>query len=308
MNSRSLVFQKTIDYLSSEEAVKSIERDPYWPKWNSPWWHMQLLWEMGEARQIPSICVQTMVKAFKNFYWPSFPIRPEEYPQNVDIRRKVACMCAVGHMYQIFFATGVDVEREIPWMHDWLLKYQLPDGGVNCDEAVYLKAHPKSSIVSTLPILESILFCRKQDLKQNEMDFLNRGAQYLLRQKLFRRLSNNEVIDKNWLEIRFPRFYEYDFLRGFYFLVKWYELTDFAIPQGLTEEVRTLVQKQMTPEGIVLQRYNLFDKRSYNPNSDDSWAMGEASEFELFKEVSQKGQVCQPLTAQWLEIEKILRL
>jgi len=30
--------EKSRSYLSSSEALQSIERDPYWPKWSSPWW------------------------------------------------------------------------------------------------------------------------------------------------------------------------------------------------------------------------------------------------------------------------------
>jgi hypothetical protein len=37
------------DYLQSDEALESIEKDPYWPKWNSPWWHMLLLHEIDLA-------------------------------------------------------------------------------------------------------------------------------------------------------------------------------------------------------------------------------------------------------------------
>jgi sulfide:quinone oxidoreductase len=46
--------EKTKSYLSSESALSSIERDPYWPKWDSPWWHMSLLNEMGLAKEIPA--------------------------------------------------------------------------------------------------------------------------------------------------------------------------------------------------------------------------------------------------------------
>lgn len=301
MNSKYIEELKT--YLESSAALQSIERDPYWPKWNSPWWHMSLLNELGVAEQIPKATISKMVQVLKTHYLPVFPIKAEEVPPNTDPYREIACLCAVGNMYQVLFNAWVDVDKELPWMREWFLRYQLSDGGLNCDEKVYTNPTPKSSIVTTLACLEAVLFCRKGELTKNEIEFLNKGASYLVRQKLFRKVSTGEVIDKDWLEIRFPRFYEYDFLRGYYFLEKWRQQSGFSIPDQLTDEVEDLVSKQMTSEGIVLNRYNLFDRRSYNPNSDSSWVWGDASEFELMKSVSYEGRLCPVLTAKWNEVK-----
>lgn len=295
--------QKAIEFLSQSDAYQSIERDPYWPKWNSPWWHMLLLHELGLTKDIPKLAILKMVEVLKKHYLPVFPINQEEVPAGTDPFRKIACLCAVGSIYQVLFTYGVDVDKELPWMRQWFLRYQLPDGGLNCDEAAYTKAIPRSSIVSTLPCLESVLFCRNQDLTDAEKVFLERGANYLLRHRLFRKSSTGEIINQNWLEIRFPRFYDYDFLRGYYFLAKWRQYSGFTIPDELTNEVEELVAKQMTTPGIQLKRYNLFDKRSYNPNSSESWSWGEASEIELMKAVSYDGAFCEPLTKKWNEIK-----
>jgi len=294
---------KSKSYLSSLAALQSIERDPYWPKWDSPWWHMSLLNEMNLAKEIPKPAISKMVHALNNHYLPVFPVREEEVPIGTDPYRKIACLCAVGNMYQVLFNAGVNVDREIPWMREWFLRYQLADGGLNCDEKIYTKPIPKSSIVTTVSCLEAVLFCRARKLTQEEVAFLEKGANYLLRQKLFRRVSTGEVIDKNWLEIRFPRFYEYDFLRGFYFLAKWRQHSGFSIPDELVDEVERLVSLQMVDEGIKLKRYNLFDKRSYNPGADGVWAWGDASEINLMRTVSFEGSICLPLTRKWTEVK-----
>ena len=295
--------EKSKNYLSSTIALQSIQRDPYWPKWDSPWWHMSLLNEMGLGNEIPEQAISKMVSVLKNHYLPVFPIKEEEVPKGTDPYRKIACLCAIGNMYQVLFNAGVDVDQELPWMREWFLRYQLPDGGLNCDEKVYTKPVPKSSIVTTLSCLEAILFCRKTDLSQDDITFLNKGASYLLKQRLFRKASTGEIIDKDWLEIRFPRFYEYDFLRGFYFLEKWRQRSGFSIPDDLVDEVEDLVSRQITDQGIKLKRYNLFDKRSYNPAEDGTWAWGDASEIDLMKTVSFEGSICQPLTKKWNEVK-----
>lgn len=298
--------ENTKQYLISDEALQSLERDPYWPKWNTPWWHMSLMFELGLASEIPKLAVKKMTEVLKTHYLPVFPIRAEEIPEGTDPYRKIACFCAVANMYQVLFAAGVNVDQELAWMRSWFLQYQLPDGGLNCDESVYTKNPAKSSIVTTVACLEAVLFCTPRALTRDEVKFLNRGADYLLRQKLFRKVSTGEVIDSDWLEIKFPRFYDYDFFRGFYFLIKWHEKSGFEIPQDLKAEVKSLLQEQMTEQGLVLKRYNLVDKNSYNPIEDNKWVWGEASEFELLKAVSQEGLICEALTKKYHEIKKYL--
>lgn len=294
---------QSLTYLSSAEAENSIKRDPYWPKWNSPWWHMCLIHELGLTEQIPKSIVTTMVNTLKIHYLPIFPIVESEVPAGTDPFRQIACLCAVGNMYQVLFACGVDIDQELPWMREWLLKYQLPDGGLNCDEKAYTNSVPKSSIVTTVACLEAILFCHKKELTDVEVAFLNRGAHYLLKQRLFRKVSTGEIIDKNWMEIRFPRFYEYDYLRGYYFLAKWKQHSGFHIPAAIDTEVKDLVKSQMTPEGLKLKRYNLIDHRSYNPNPDGTWSWRDASEIDLMKVVSFDGALCEPLTKKWGEVK-----
>lgn len=303
MSKLTVAINESIDYLASAGALSSIERDPYWPKWDSPWWHMLLLFEMELTHKIPAVAIWKMVKTLKTHYLPVFPIIESEFPADSDPYKDIACLCAVGSIYQVLYDYGVNVDSELPWMRPWFLQYQLPDGGLNCDEAAYTKEKPKSSIVSTLPCLEAILFCRQGELDQKEVAFLNKGASYLLKHQLFRKVSNGEVIDKNWLEIKFPRFYDYDYLRGFYFLVKWRELSGFDIPDGLACEVSDLVATQWRNEKIVLKRYNFFDNRSYIPNENGEWTWGEASGFTLMKVVSFRGADCLPLTKKWNEIK-----
>lgn len=315
--------QSSLSYLNSNEALSSLERDPYWPKWNTPWWHMLLLYEMGWVHLIPEVVVHKMVEVLKTYYLKFFPIKEEEIPKGTDQYRKIPCHCALGSMYQVLFFYGVNVDVELPWIRPWFLKYQLSDGGLNCDEKAYLKLFPKSSIVSTLPCLEAVLYSRSRDLNFkslsttpgsladsltiDEINFLNRGADYLVRHQLFRKQTTGEIIDSQWMEIKFPRFYEYDFLRGYYFLIRWNEISEYPIPKNLTDVVTSLVSQQWSDQGILLKRYHQIDDRSYQPSedtSDKNWIWGKSSEFDLMKAVSFEGCPCPILTQQWEAIQK----
>jgi len=41
------------EVIESEKALLMIERDVYWPKWDSPWWYMLLLDETSRLAEIP---------------------------------------------------------------------------------------------------------------------------------------------------------------------------------------------------------------------------------------------------------------
>src|SRR4051794_851391 len=107
--------QHSIHYLESDEAIRSIEANVYWPKWNSPWWHMTLLNEMGLATRIPERAVRKMIDHLKASPLTIFPIHPGDVPEGVDLLAS-HCHCGLGNIYQALAATGLDIDRELQWI------------------------------------------------------------------------------------------------------------------------------------------------------------------------------------------------
>src|SRR5438105_14565686 len=105
---------ETVRYLGSRAALESLEADAYWPKWDSPWWRMTLLWEMGLAAEIPRAAVEGLVRAMRAQYVMSFPFREEDVPAGKHPQRDVPCHCQLGTGYQLLAACGVDVDAELP--------------------------------------------------------------------------------------------------------------------------------------------------------------------------------------------------
>jgi hypothetical protein len=66
----------SIRYLDSDAALRSLEADIYWPKWHSPWWHMLLLYELGEARRIPDRAVARIIDGLNALPLKIFPFVP----------------------------------------------------------------------------------------------------------------------------------------------------------------------------------------------------------------------------------------
>ena len=64
----------------------------------------------------------------------------------------------------------------------------------------------KSSIVSTLPPLEAILWHTDREFTEQEAVFLDEGARYLIEHRLVCSKQNGNVIDTDWLKPCFPRF------------------------------------------------------------------------------------------------------
>lgn len=283
----------TLAYLASDDAAAGIGRDAYWPKWNTPWWHLLLLHEMGLTEQIPVDRLTQLGEQARRQYLPFFPVRAEELPPGIDARRQIACHCALGCLYRLLHARGLDPDIFLPFARDWFVRYQLPDGGWNCDEAVYVKPVPKSSIVSTLPVLEAMLYCLRDGPRPAEWEAIDRGAEYLIGHRLVRRQSDpSRIIDPNWLNVRFPRFYEYDFLRGAAWLVDWAAARRRSLPPDLLREVAGRLAACCDPRTNVpvIGFCDLLQNSNYAPDSEGTWKVVKPpTSFSLLDAVSRPG-------------------
>lgn len=103
-----------------------------------------------------------------------------------------------------------------------LLGEQLSDGGWNC-EAPHNSS--RSSFNTTICVLEALLECERAGGATREVTEARlRGQEYLLKRRLFRRLSTGEVVERDrkgggvWTRFAFPTWWHYDVLRGLDYL------------------------------------------------------------------------------------------
>jgi hypothetical protein len=141
----------------------------------------------------------------------------------------------------VLSACGCDMDAETPWIRRWVLAHQLPDGGLNCSPEAYSKSR-KSSIVSTLPPLEALLRFTRREFTGQEEAFLDDGARYLTEHRLCRVKGRDDVINFEWLKPIFPRFFEYDVLRGMSYLVAWAERRQQPSPREVLQEGLRLLE------------------------------------------------------------------
>ena len=205
-------------------------------KWDGAWWHMCALFEIGEVQRIPSSAIAQAKKLLQTRVWQTFVIEPNDAPiLEADQHLWDCCHCELAMFYRILKAYGCEIDDEMPWIRAWLLQHQLPDGGLNCEPEAYLHSR-KSSIVSTLPPLEAILYYTDRPFTEREQQFLDAGAQYLIEHQLVCSKSTGKVINEDWLKPCFPRFFEYDLVRGLSFLVDWSKARNQCLPAGFVDE------------------------------------------------------------------------
>ena len=95
---------QSLAYLRSDAGRASIARDPYWPKWDSPWWHVLALREAGQPELVPREVLVELAEAATRHYLPFFPRPPEVLPPGKSARTDVIargsraprCVCGPG--------------------------------------------------------------------------------------------------------------------------------------------------------------------------------------------------------------------
>ncbi|MEO8703790.1 MAG: hypothetical protein ABI867_27315 [Kofleriaceae bacterium] len=290
---------ETVAYLGSDAAVASIERDPYWPKWDSPWWHMLLLWELGEARRIPERSVRAMIDAMNALPVKIFPLRESELPPGTSPHFHISCHCAMGSLIQILAACGVDSYREMPWATPWFPRYQMADGGLNCDSDAYLvEGETPSSMVGTVPALEAVLL---GPWTPEYLAFADRAAAFLIERRVMLGSQSTHNAEERtrepvWKQLCFPRLYLYDVLRGLAALVRYAEVREQVIPRAAIEPVIEYLLAEF-PDGVVRAGRRSFE--GIPTRAPGVEGRQPASVFALLEATSTVGEASPWLTRQW---------
>lgn len=126
--------------------------------------------------------------------------------------------CINGRVVAIGAHFGVDMRPVV----ERLLNEQMADGGWNCDQD---SGSTRASFHSTLVVLEGLLeFERATGASATVTAARERGHEYLLARKLFKRLSTGDAIQEDrkggpiWTQFSFPAGWRYDILRALDYL------------------------------------------------------------------------------------------
>ena len=281
---------ETLDYLSSDAALRSLDQDAYWPKWDSPWWRLSLLEELGQLEWASERVLEHLAQTVLAVPERRFPVPPAP---DID-PLQAFCHCSLGNLYRILTHSGRKM-HDFDWVLDWFRNYQMADGGYNCDEQAYaVEEECPSSIVATVAALEAALLLPAGN------EVADRAAHCLLAREL--RLGSNTQHNREereseprWLQLAFPRFYHYDVLRGLEAVTRWALASAQPLPWTNVEWVVRYLLQQF-PEGVVAPQRRAYENhRSRFPDG----SRGPARSFPWLEELSQPGQASAALTAQW---------
>lgn len=179
------------------------------PTWSSTLFTFLLLRSTGADRDAPA--VQSAVsRLLTTLRWSNldsrWDVRPAELGGNPFFEGEVE-PCLNGGVLALgawFGHPNANLARR-------LVSEQLPDGGWNCDAPT----SKVSSFHTTICVLEGLLEYEHAVGGAPEIAASRqRGEEYLLARRLFRRLSIGEIACPSFLELAFPPRYHYDILRA----------------------------------------------------------------------------------------------
>jgi hypothetical protein len=300
--------QESVRYLGSDKALECVKADAYWPKWDSPWWHMLLLYEMGLVKHVPEKIVGQYIATLNQIPLKIFPILPSDMPEGIDPYRGSPCHCQLGNVYQVLAAWGVDVDAELPWIRPWFLRYQMADGGLNCDNDAYLvKDEVPSSMVGTIAAFEAVLLYTPRSWTSEEKAFIDKGAQFLMERQLM--LGSQTIYNaaelisaKKWILPSFPRFYLYDSLRGLSALIHWANKTNYTLPPQSIRAVATFYDERYPNGQVINERHSYDGVGTILQSPTGEWIRRQpATLFPLLERVSTLGEESPFLSRQWAD-------
>ena len=87
--------------------------------------------------------------------------------------------------------------------------WQWPDGGWNCDKNPDAST---STFIHTLYSMRALALYAMHTDDQESMDCARRAAEFFLKRRLFKRVSNGEVIRREFVKLHYPLYWHYDIL------------------------------------------------------------------------------------------------
>jgi len=113
-------------------------------------------------------------------------------------------------------AMGAYFGEDVQHIVDRLLGEQMTDGGWNCEQE---NGATVGSFHSTIDVLDGLLeYELASGVRPDVSAARTRGHEYLLKRRLFRRLSTGEVVDTAFTQFSYPTYWHYDVLRGLDYL------------------------------------------------------------------------------------------
>ena len=145
---------------------------------------------------------------------------------------------------------GLWLGADVSGIVDWFVEHRLPDGGWNCE---WVEGSTRSSVHSTLNSLKGLL---AHEIATGGTDATRAarraGEEYLLRRRLFRRLSDGEPVAPWATRFSYPFRWFYDVLNAAEYFRRATGVDRTAPDPRMTEAIE-LIRAARRPDGTWLQ-------------------------------------------------------
>lgn len=170
-------------------------------------------------------------------------------------RRRIRCIngltrrCASqeGNALAVCSRLGLAEDSRVRRLARFLMDWQWPDGGWNCDKRE--EAHHSSFYESLAPLWGLAEYHRATG-DEGAVETAGRAAEFFLRHRLFRSERTGDVINPEWLRFHYPLYWHYDILQALRILALLGKLDDHRVQEALDMvEARRLPDGRWQPEG-----------------------------------------------------------
>jgi hypothetical protein len=170
----------------------------WYRKWTGAHWRLVQLVELGVPAGEPRAlaAVDTVLSRLTG-------------PRRVAVIDGLARVCASidGNALAVACRLGLADDERVRRLVEWLLEWQWPDGGWNCDRRAPGR---RSSFHETLATSWGLHEYAAATGDREAAEAARRAAELFLEHRLFRSLRTGEVIDPRWLRLCYPPYWHYD--------------------------------------------------------------------------------------------------
>ena len=165
--------------------------------------------------------------------WRTLDMSTYREGQDVCVLAMVIAMGAYGH----------SKDPRLFEMLDFILEHQMPDGGWNCSWDSVRRPTVKSSLHTTLSVLEAFAIYLENGYTHNVdrvKEMLIQGESFILQKRLFRSVRTEEVINPDFIKFHYPTRWKYDAFRALEYFARFNRNYDPRMQEALDLVIKGL--------------------------------------------------------------------
>lgn len=248
--------ERVVRLLSERNSEGRIPYHPY-TKWVGAHWVLATLADLEYPSGDPGLI--PLREQVYGYFFSGTRENPSHKRRVIHSKQLVrACASIEGNAIYAMLKLGL-ADSLTEFLVDLVLGWQWPDGGWNCDRKPNAS---HSSFHETLIPLRALNLYAKQSGDPRVGQVVQEAAEVFLQRRLFRCLTDGEVIDPNFIALHYPYYWHYNILFGLKVMA---EIGCIHDPR-CQEALDILESKKLTDGGFPAEKryYTVTDRQTGN--------------------------------------------